>query len=363
MNMLRPALALFASAFAFVSSACAGTVVLGGYPDQLQFINDINGTVVQKVTLETGLPASIQLSANRSRIYVRTLTTSGIEVLDATSHKVLTRFSLNTPVTKYRFSGGIPDASGHYFYATGWRMDKEIDRYRFSRPQYFQIDMNARKIIRAVDMADEDISENSRGALAISPDEKILYVFDKKLRVISTTDFKVIQRIDLAKPDLPWKQDISMGSALETLRDPRHYVSLFQAEDPYIHNKVFGIAHFDLVTRNFSFHPVGPAPKAVDRLQVTPDGRDGYTVVINGEYGNQRCEFWHFDLNANIAMNKAEFPCRRRFYFGMSEDGKKLYIYGAGFDVAVYDAKSLKYETDWVLGNDITMSGIITLKQ
>ena len=43
----------------------------------------------------------------------------------------------------------------------------------------------------------------------------------------------------------------------------------------------------------------------------------------------------------------------------MSGDSKKLYIYGANFEVEVYDAATLKYEKTWDLNNDITMAGLV----
>jgi hypothetical protein len=45
----------------------------------------------------------------------------------------------------------------------------------------------------------------------------------------------------------------------------------------------------------------------------------------------------------------------------MSSDGKKLYIYGAGFEIEVYDAATLKYERTWDLNTDITPAGIVVL--
>ncbi len=60
----------------------------------------------------------------------------------------------------------------------------------------------------------------------------------------------------------------------------------------------------------------------------------------------------------NRIAKTAEVPCRSRFSFGMSTDGKKLYIYGAGFEIEVYDAATLKYESTWDLNNDVTGSMI-----
>jgi len=58
---------------------------------------------------------------------------------------------------------------------------------------------------------------------------------------------------------------------------------------------------------------------------------------------------------------RCRVPCRSRFSFGASTDGKKLYLYGAGFEIEVYDAVTLKYERTWDLSNDVTMAGMIAL--
>lgn len=361
MKLRHLAFAEMASVITLIAPAHAATIVLGGYPDQIQFIDDASGKVTQKLTLKSGLPENIQLSADRSKIYVNTLTTAGIEVIDTATRKIVTSFSLNTPTERYRFNGGVPDPTGRYFYTVGVRYEKQLDLYKISKMQYMVIDLKAQKIVRAVDIAEEDESNGWRTALAIAPDGKTLYMFGKKVVVLDPANFKVLDRIDLAKPEAPGMRDVSMGGNLESLRQSGQYVSVFNGKDPYIHNKVFGIARFDLTARTFKFDPIGPAPDSMAGLEVTPDGKDGYTVAVNGKLGSQRCEFWHFDLTTNTAVDKAEFPCRRRFYFAMSADAKKLYIYGAGYDVAVYDAKTLKQEADWELGNDITMAGLLNI--
>ena len=94
---------------------------------------------------------------------------------------------------------------------------------------------------------------------------------------------------------------------------------------------------------------------------MTPDKKLAYTIVENGTHGNKRCEFWAFDLSTDRLTQKAEVPCRTRFTLGISADGKKLYIYGAGFQIEVYDATTLKYEKTWDLNNDVTYAGIVVL--
>ena len=96
-------------------------------------------------------------------------------------------------------------------------------------------------------------------------------------------------------------------------------------------------------------------------LQVAPDKKTAFTVITNGTLGNKRCEFWTFDLGTNKIARALELPCRSRFSLGMSTDGTKLYIYGAGFEIEVYDAVTLKYERTWDLNNDTTMAGMVVL--
>jgi DNA-binding beta-propeller fold protein YncE len=341
------------------SAAQAGIIYLGGYPDQLVLFDEATGTVKQKVTLDTGLPVSLQLSNNKKTLYVTTITTSGIEVLDIASGRVTNKFSLNTPTTRYRFYGGVADAAGRYFYTIAERIDKEIDRYKISKPQYVVVDLQQKKIVRTADIEPQDASFNYRMGSMLSEDGKSLYLFRDKILILNTADMKVAERLDLAKPDFGGMENVNFGGGVENIRSTREFVSLFNASDPYIHNKVFGIARLDLSTRRFSFTPIGPAPASMAGLQVTPDGKEGYTVVTNGTLGNKRCEFWRFDLTTNKVLAKQEFECRSRFQFGMSGDGKKLYIYGASFNIEVYDAKTLAMEKDWDLGNDATMAGMV----
>ena len=359
MNKLRMGFAALLTALGGVGAAQAATIYLGGYPNQLVLFDEGTGTVKQKVTLATGLPVGMQLSNDKKKLYVTTITTSGIEVLDLATKKVINSFSLNTPTTKYRFNGGVVDAAGRYFYTIGMRIDKEVDRYKISKPHYIVVDLQQKKIVRTADLAPEDDTFSYRAGFMLSEDGKTLYVFRDKVLVLNTADLKVSERLDLAKPDLSGMENVSFGGGVENIRSTREYVSLFNATDPYIHNKVFGIARLDLATRQFNFTPIGPAPDSMAGLEVTPDGKEGYTVVTTHKLGNKRCEFWRLDLGTNKVLATQEFPCRSRFQFGMSGDGNKLYIYGASYNIEVYDAKTLKLEKDWDLGNDATMAGMV----
>jgi len=359
--------AVYALAIASLwASAQAATLFLGGYPSSLLVFDEGKGAIVDRIPLTTGLPTSIRLSADKKKIYVSTNDHSGIEIVDVATHKVLNHFVLNTPTKHFRFNGGVADPSGKLFYTISTEMDKLVDHYDIGKPKYTVIDLDQQKILKTFDIAKEDEEANGgagygRGVLEISTDGKYLYQFRDQVVVLDTTDFHVVERVELAKPDLPGVENIGFGGLLDSIGEPGHHVSVFNGSDPYVHNQIFGIGRFDLETRHVAFTPIGPAPAGMAGLQVSPDKKDAWTVVSTGALGNKRCEFWHFDLSTNKVTARSEFSCRSRFSFGLSGDGKKLYIYGAGFEIEVYDAATMKYEKTWDLNNDVTMGGLIAI--
>ena len=80
-------------------------------------------------------------SDDQKLLYATTITTSGVEVMDMATHKIINSFSLNTPATHYRFTGGVPDRTGRYFYILGTKIDKGVDSYRISKPQFMVVDL------------------------------------------------------------------------------------------------------------------------------------------------------------------------------------------------------------------------------
>jgi DNA-binding beta-propeller fold protein YncE len=346
-------------------AAQAGQMFLGAYPNSLIVVDESNGSVVNRIMLSSGLPTAMRLSQDKKKLFVTTNTRSGIEVIDVATKKVITSFSLNTDTTRYRFTGGTPDPTGKFFYTLITEINKEIDHYNVQKPKIGVIDIEQKKVAKMYDIAKEDegaFRGFGRGNLEISPDGKYLYQFGEKVLIMDTTDFKVVDRIELSKTDLDGLADGTFGGTLDSISAPGEYQSLFNAADPYVHNKVFGIGKFDLNKRKFEFTPIGPAPQSMAGLQVSPDKREAYTIATTGgNLGNKRCEFWRFDVAKNTLRAKSEFSCKTRFYFSMSANGKKLYIYGASFDLEVYDAITLKHERTYDLNNDVTMAGLITL--
>jgi len=362
---IRRLILLAASCAALTGFASAGTLYLPAYPAAVLVFDEAKAQIVDRIPLTTGTPMSIRLSPDHKKIYVTTIDHNGIEVIDVATRKVINHFELNTKDKQYRFFQGTPDPEGKLFYAVTKEITKLPEHYEVAKPKYTVIDLEQQKIVKTVDIPKEEEPQNQGdygvGWIEISPDGKYLYQFGEKITILQASDFKVLDHIDLAQPDAPGMENVHFGTDLDLINSPGEHTGMFVWSDPIVHNRVFGLARFDLTTRHIDFNPIGPAPTGMAGIEVTPDKKLAYTVVANGKHGNKRCEFWAFDLTSDRITQKAEVPCRTRFTLGISTDGKKLYIYGAGFDIEVYDAATLKYEKTWDLNNDVTYAGIVVI--
>jgi len=357
---------LLALLLAGCGAASAGTLFFGAYPDSVFAFDEATGKVTDRIKLETGLPVGLRLSEDKKTIYAITNDHSGIETIDVATRKVVKKFVLNNQTHNYRFYGGVPDPQGKLFYTVSTEITRQIDHYDVGKPKYTVIDLNEGKIVKTVEMTAEDEAAGGAGyrggSFDISPDGKFLYQFRDAVVILSTEDFKVVEKIELSKPEDPGMASVGFGPVLDSIGEPGFHVSIFNSTDPIVRNRVFGFARFDLAKRTVEYKPIGPAPESMAGIHIAPDKKSAYTIVTTGKHGNGRCELWAFDLTTNRIVKQQEAACRTRFSFGMSSNGKKLYLYGAGFEFSVYDAATLKLEKTWNVGNDVTMAGLIVLQ-
>jgi DNA-binding beta-propeller fold protein YncE len=355
---------LLALAYLTASFAAAqGTLFIGTWPHTVQIIDERQQKVVDKIELTTGLPDGLDLSEDRKTLYAVTLEKSGFEVIDVATRKVTNAFAMNEGTKQYRFSGMAPDPEGKLLYVLYRTVEKKIDRFEIDRNTHFGvIDLAQKKMVRAGDVPkDEDqIGFGFGGNMRFSPDGKYLYVFRNSVFIFDPATFKLIDKIELSKPQFPGMASLGLGRSLDSIQEPGMLISVFNSQDPAVHRNIFGIARFDLTKRHFEFSPVGPSATGMTGLQVTPDRKKGYTVAFNGQGGNRRCEFWEFDLTTNRLVRKHEFDGRPRFSFGISSTGKELYIYGAGYDVEVWDAATMTLRNTIDLHADTT-AGLVVL--
>jgi hypothetical protein len=351
-----------ASLAASAPPATAGTqlMYLGVWPHTVLVMDSVQGKILDKIDLPTDIVRTLVLSPDNKILYASTLKDNCIVSIDLATHKVLDTFPLNTSNTNYRLGGFAIDPTGKFLYSFATPVIKKIDHYEIDPPQIIEISLAARKITRIVPYPkDEPPPAGYRNTIRVSPDGKLLYLFRDSIMVFNTSDFKFVKKIELSKPTDP----SSDGSFAGLVNDPNEpagkVIGIFDSSDPYVHRRTFGIAELDLANMTYDLTPVGPAAEEMEPLMLTPDRKLGYTVSVYGTHGDRVTEFWVFDMKTKKIINRRQFLGRTRLAFGMTADGSKLMIYNAGFEIELYDAKTLELLHTINLEGDTTSNLVV----
>ena len=90
-------------------------------------------------------------------------------------------------------------------------------------------------------------------------------------------------------------------------------------------------------------------------FQLSPDRKRRYSVMpIVGTGGNRATEWWVWDIEHHKVIKKKEFDSRPTFKFAVGGDGKRLYLYGAGSTLEIWDAETLESKKLIYLNKDTT---------
>ena len=341
-------------------------IYLSTWPHQILVFDAVQEKIVDRIGLNTDISQLLVLSADKKKLYASTVKDNSIVTIDLATRKVLSSFPLDSGNRNIRLLGLAADPSGKYLFSVGSGITKQVDHYEIEPTQLLLIDLEGRKIIRSVDFPkDESLVGFWRIQMKFSPDGKYFYMFLGNILVFDSNTLRLVKKIDLADPHVPGIANVIFNPveeepAEDPNEEPGKLTNVFLSSDPFVHRTVFGIAKIDLATLSFDFTPVAPATTlSMTPLLLTPDHSIGYTVAINGSPGNRRCEFWAFDMKTRKLINKKEFEGRNRFSFGLSADGKKIFIYGAGYEISVYDAKTFEFRNNVVLPGDMTSNIIV----
>jgi YVTN family beta-propeller protein len=355
-------LSLLAAAGLAAPAASAGTqlMYLGVWPHTVLVMDSVQGKIVDKIDLPTDIARTLVLSPDNKKLYASTLKDNSIVTIDLASRKVIDSFPLNTYDTNYRLAGFAVDPTGQFLYTFATPVIKKIDHYEIDPSQIVEISLAARKITRIVPYPkDEPPPAGYRNTIRVSPDGKLLYLFRDSIMVFNTSDFKFVKKIELSKPTDPSTDGSFAGLVNDPNEPPGKVVGIFDSSDPYVHRRTFGIAEVDLSNLTYDLTPVGPSAAEMEPLMLTPDRKLGYTVSVYGSEGDRVTEFWVFDMKTKKIINRRQFVGRTRLAFGMTADGSKLMIYNAGFEIELYDAKTLELLHTINLEGDTTSNLVV----
>ncbi|MEQ1949386.1 MAG: hypothetical protein ABL995_19505 [Bryobacteraceae bacterium] len=355
------ALGLSASALAAVPASMKGLMYIGTLDSKLLAIKEDSGDIAAEIQLG-GIPRTVVLSTDGTKLHIIT-TKMQVETVDLVARKVISSFSLADPRTSPRmlrnaggrsFSGLAVDPSGRYLY-TGIQVTvKEIDQYRIDPPQFVTIDLQEKKIAKSIPFPKGYDSGFGFGATyKVSPDGKLLYVFDEDIVAFNLSDLKEVDRIPLAKPEYPGASPYRLQAADDPNDEPGTVTTVFTSVDPIVHKETLGLGKLNLATKKVEYAPIGPAFPMVG-FMLSPDRKLGYSLMVTRPGANRETQWWVWDINQQKVIKTESVVPRINFRPAMSSDGSMLYLFGGGSTIEIYDAKTLQAKKMVYLNKDST---------
>jgi len=348
---------------------------VGTLDKKLLLIDEGKEQVVGEIPLG-GIPRTTVLSADKKKLHIFS-TQMLLETVDLESKKVISSFSLNDPRTRLRIQTNAPDLvnignsarytgvavdpNGRYLYTTMRNVVKDIDQYRIDPPQFVAVDLQEKKITKAWPFPKEmDQGFGFNATYKVSADGKRLYVFQENILIFDLDTFKQIDTIELAQPPFPGASPYRLAAGDDPNDAPDSVTSVFTSVDSIVHKGTLGLAKIDLTTRKVDYFPIGPL-LPMNGFLLSPDRKRGYSVMPKiGAGANRATEWWVWDIENHKVINKKDFDTRPTFRFAVSGDGTKLYLYGAGSTLEIWDAETLESRKLIYLNKDTT-TNLITL--
>jgi len=350
---------------------------IGTLDKKILVLDEDQEKVVGEIALD-GIPRVTALSADHKTLYVFT-TQMLLETVDLETRKVTGSFSLSDSRSRpriqasaadrillggggnVRYSGLAVDPQGRYIYTTMKVVVKDIDQYRIEPPQFIAIDLQDKKIAKSWPFPKEmDQGFGFNATYKVSPDGKLLYVFQEDILVFDLATFKQVDRIELAQPPYPGASPYRLAANDDAMDSPETVTSVFTSVDSIVHKGTLGMATINLNTRKVDYFPIGPLLPMMG-FQLSPDHKYGYSVMPKiGTGANRLTEWWVWDIQNHKVIKKKEFDTRPTFRFSVGGDGKRLYLYGAGSTLEIWDAATLESKKLIYLNKDTT-TNLVTL--
>ena len=153
---------------------------------------------------------SIRLSPDRKLIYVTTIDHNGIEVIDVATRKVVNHFQFEYPDHAISILGRRTRSEWGILLHCYQGNRRETRPLRCRQTYVYGDRSEAAKNRKTIEIPKEEAAardiDYAGGSFQVSPDGKYLYRFGKAITVLQTSDFKEVDKIDLAKPDCrEWK--------------------------------------------------------------------------------------------------------------------------------------------------------------
>jgi hypothetical protein len=325
-----------------------GLLYVGGRPNGLFIVDEASEKIVGQIECKTGSPGHMVLSPDRKRFYVLNVSFEDVEIADIASRQVIDTFRLSEGNKKMRIFGLEPDPLNRYLILIVKPATKLADRFEIGPSVLYQYDLKEHKILRTIPWPGGEERGFGMG-MRISPDGKLLYLFDEDIVVYDTTDFKQVDKWEISRPIEDGFGRIHLSFPDDLNEEPGFYTGVFNVQDAVQHRSIMGIARVNLAKKDVDFYPLGPATE-LRSFALAPGRKMAYG--LHSEIG--KYEFWTFDLADRRLGPHTEFKGRPRMGLKVSSNGKVLYIHVAGNTIDLYDSATFQYLRTISLDADMT---------
>jgi hypothetical protein len=308
---------------------------IGTYGGTIQVFDEATEKLAEEIKLQTGIPRSLILSADRKRFYVLDSTYEKVEVVDVAARKTLDTFTLSSGATKTRIRSMQVDPLQRFMILLSRSATRKSDRWEIGDVALQLYDLQQKKITRDIPWPGGEARENVN--IRFSPDGKLLYFFGDDILIVDTENFAEVDTWQLSRPLEQGLGRVNFGSVDDFNDDPGFFTGLFTTQDSVQNRRIMGIGRVDLVGKSVEFHPIGPSEGV--GFAMAPDRKRAYGLLQQiGRY-----EFWTFDLENKKLLSRSEFAGRPRMSLRVSSNGRLLYVFTAGATIDVYEAATYRY--------------------
>lgn len=326
--------------------AGTGTIYAGTYKGTIAVIDEATEKVTSEIALKSGIPGRVLFSNDRTKIYAADVSYEKVEVIDRATGQSLAVHTLSDDRTKVRIWGMQPDPLDQYLILVIKRYTLHDDHWEIGPPTLVQYDMATRTIARTIPWPKDE--ERERASVIFSPDGALMYLFGDDVLIYDTTEFKEVDRWDLAQPLEPGAGRVTFGGLDPFSDEPGFYTGMFTMLDPLQNRRMLGVGRVDLANKKIDFKPIGPAKPL--SYSIAPDRKRAYGLFSDiGEY-----EFWTLDIEQGAVVARTMIDGRPRMGQRVSSNGNYIYVYVAGNTIDYYDAATLRLARTLTLDADMT---------
>ena len=351
-HLCLAAAALAAGLHAPDVSAQTATWYLASYSSDVLVWDEASEELVDRIAMRNFIPADIVLNEAGTRLFVTDATSENIEVVDLASRRVIDEFTLSHDSVWVRIDGFEPDPSDQRAVIFAKRYTKMRDRYSVEGPFLLEYDLVTKQVTDTIPWPDGEETERIR--FEYSPDGETLYFFREDIIAVDAETYEEIDRWEMSRPLEPGLSRANYATGSGTYDEEGVATGLYRMTDPVQNRSMMGIARVRLADEEVDFFTLGPS-EPVSQFALAPGGQKAYALYSTvGRY-----EFWEFDVEAQRVVRRHPFPGRPRMSLRVSADGEKLYIYGAGPTIDVYDADTLELLRTVEFDADVGMSSVV----